>query len=97
MTLQEAAQAALDVQNACNTSGVVHTFVQAMSALLVEANRIGGGTYWANQHPIAKLFVFKLADLAGMHGCTAGNSLPYVLAIADGKDKLPDGTPVHSF
>jgi len=64
MTLQQAAQQALDCQNACNLSGVLRSFDRiVMDVLWEEARRIGEGTEWVNSHPICTLFLDKLADL----------------------------------
>lgn len=64
MTLQQAAQQALDVQNACNLSGVVHALERVVQDVLwPEARSQGKGTDWVNQHPIVTLFLDKLASL----------------------------------
>jgi DTW domain-containing protein YfiP len=64
MTLQEAAQTALEVQNACNLSGVLASFHHVViDALWPEARRLNKGTEWVNQHPICTLFLDKLSDL----------------------------------
>src|SRR5262249_1250007 len=63
MTIEQAAQAALDVQDACNLSGVVITFAEAMRALC-ESPEIEG-TRARNRHPIAVLFANKVADMTG--------------------------------
>ena len=66
MTIQQAAQQALDVQNACNLSGVLRTFNEVVSEVLwPESRRNGGGTRFVNLHPIATLFLYKLAALNG--------------------------------
>jgi hypothetical protein len=66
MTLAQAAQQALDVQNARNLSGVLLTFNQVVSEVLwPESRRNGGGTRFVNLHPIATLFLYKLASLNG--------------------------------
>jgi len=66
MTLQEAAQQALDVQDACNLSGVLHSLDQIVSQILwPEARRIGKGTDWVNRHAIVSAFLYKLMDLNG--------------------------------
>ena len=76
MTIKEAAQMALDVQNACNLSGVVYSFAKVMQAICDEANRQSGrGTEWKNRHPIVILFLDKLADLARC--CDRGDSLTF--------------------
>jgi hypothetical protein len=63
-TMQQLAQLALDVQDACNLSGVVRSFAQVTEDLWVEARRQGFATDWVNQHPVSKLFADKIADLA---------------------------------
>jgi hypothetical protein len=63
MTYKAIAQQALDVQDACNLSGVVHAFSRAMTELWDEAHRTGQGTEWVNTHPIVTLFIDKLASL----------------------------------
>ena len=65
MTIREAAELALVVQDACNLSGVAHGFSRVLTeALWPEANRLGLGTEYVNQHPVSQLFADKLADLA---------------------------------
>ena len=60
MTMKEAAQKTLDVQGACNLSGVAHSFVEIMLFL---GNL---GIAYRETHPIAKLWVDKMASLAGI-------------------------------
>jgi len=57
---------AIEVQNACNLSGVALSFAQVMCHINEEAQACGQGTDWKNRHPIVRLWVDKLADLAGM-------------------------------
>lgn len=57
--LQLAAGHALDVQFACNLSGVVHSFSRVMSSLC----KIKPDTDWRNRHPIAVLFATQIASL----------------------------------
>jgi|SRR5690348_1439812 len=66
MNLQEAAQAALDVQDACNLSGVARSFAEVMQALSSHAWEHKLGTAWKNEHPVARLFISKMADLCGL-------------------------------
>jgi len=54
---------AYQVQDACNLSGVVHSFAAMMSKILDESRARHKGTDWANQHPIAVLFADKIASL----------------------------------
>jgi hypothetical protein len=64
MNLQQAAQQALDCQDACNLSGVLHSLDRIVTEVLwPESDRIGCSTDWINQHPIVTLFLDKLASL----------------------------------
>jgi hypothetical protein len=60
-TISQLAQDALDVQNACNLSGVVHGFSRAMSDLC----QLVSGTDARNNHPICILWADKIAHLTG--------------------------------
>lgn len=64
MDMKEAAQTALDVQDACNLSGVLRSFQEIVSEVIwPEAQRLGKGTEWVNQHCVCALFLAKLCDL----------------------------------
>ena len=65
MTYQEAAKAAIDIQNACNMGGVARTFHEAVQAVWDEAHRRQEGTDWVNQHPLIRMFIDKMNDLSG--------------------------------
>ncbi len=68
MTIKQAAQTALDCQDACNLSGVVSSFKAIVHEVLwPEARRLNQGTDWVNKHPIVTLFLDKLDDLNGRH------------------------------
>jgi hypothetical protein len=54
-------QCALDVQDACNLSGVAFAFARFMQKLCDE----GMDTDERNTHPIAQLWVDKMAHLTG--------------------------------
>lgn len=66
MTIQDAAKSAVLIQDACNLSGVVFEFARCMQAICDEAQRLGKGTQWKNQHPIVTAFLLKLSDLNGV-------------------------------
>ena len=67
MTEQEAAQRAIDVQDAVNLSGAVVRFREVVvDALWPAAAQRQEGTSWVNQHPVAVLFATKVAALAGV-------------------------------
>lgn len=63
LTEAELCQQALDVQDACNLSGVVHAYSNAMSALWVLADEKKWGTSDINTHPVAILYADKCAHL----------------------------------
>jgi len=66
MTIQQAAQTALDCQDACNLSGVLASFKEIVHEVIwPEARRLGKGTEFVNTHPIVVLFLSKLVDLNG--------------------------------
>jgi hypothetical protein len=65
LLLKHAAQTALDIQDACNLSGLVYSFSSCMDDIC-EASRVHGhGTSWKNKHPIVTLFLLKMAELNG--------------------------------
>lgn len=64
-TMSELAREALDVQNACNLSGVVHSFSRAITRLRALLDADGkGGTTAVNGHPICVVWADKIASLA---------------------------------
>jgi hypothetical protein len=66
MTIHEAAQRALEVQNGCNLSGIVRALDETLRDVIWPAARADGkGTQWVNQHPIVTLYLDKLCDLNG--------------------------------
>ena len=56
---------AVRAQNACNLSGVVHSFSRDVSRLWKLAKERGEGTAWVNKHLVCRLYADKLLDLAG--------------------------------
>ncbi len=73
-TMKELAQSALDVQDACNLSGVVHMFSSVMTDL--RANNPDMGTDDLNHHPISVMFSSKVASLSGCESAS-GFSVAY--------------------
>lgn len=64
-TMQQLAQEALDVQDACNLSGVVLGFGRSITELRQHLTGTPGFcTDALNQHPICKLWASKIADLS---------------------------------
>ncbi len=60
------ARTAIDVQDACNPSGLIHALARAVTELHDHPNY--SGTAWIRYHPIVLMFVEKLHDLAGRPG-----------------------------
>lgn len=67
-TIQDLAKEALQVQDACNLSGVVHGFSRAVTELREILRATGGdlSTAAVNQHPICCLWASKIHALARM-------------------------------
>jgi hypothetical protein len=61
-TLKQLAQEALDVQDASNLSGIVHSFSRAISRL--RELMPTASTRDINRHPICLLWIDKLVDLS---------------------------------
>jgi len=68
-TWRELAVQALNVQDACNLSGVVHGFARTIGDVraLLEAEG-KGGTDAVNNHPVCRLWADKVASLTGTQG-----------------------------
>ena len=64
-TVRELAREAIQVQDACNLSGVAHSFAKAMSDLGEHTN----GTDERNRHPIVRVYLDKMCDLTGVGIC----------------------------
>lgn len=61
-TLKELAQESLDCQNACNLCGLAQSFARAMRDLGDHTK----GTDERNQHPITRVWLDKMNQLAGI-------------------------------
>ena len=85
MTIQEASQKALDIQDACNLGGVVLAFHDVIEAVWDEANRQKKGTDWVNRHPICVLFADKIEQLTGKTNTTTNDAYRLVIAMARGE------------
>lgn len=68
-TMEELAKEALDVQDACNLSGVIHAWSRSITNLRELLFQARGqrmpDTDAVNTHPINKLFADKVAHLTG--------------------------------
>jgi hypothetical protein len=63
-------QDALAAQSACNLSGVVFSFCEAMKAICEEDHKIGGGTDWKNHHAICRLYAEQIMWLTSARDYT---------------------------
>jgi hypothetical protein len=61
--LKREAQRAIDVLDACNLSGVVHSFSEVTRHLWDHARAEGKGTDFVNRHPIAVMYATKIGEL----------------------------------
>lgn len=63
-TIQELAKQAIDIQGACNLSGVVHSFSRVLTDLREIARAEGWeSTDKINEHPIAQMYASKIESL----------------------------------
>ena len=70
-TIKDLAKDALTVSNACNLSGVVHSFSSAMTRLReIYPNE---GTAFYNEHPVAVLYSQAIGNITGSESFTAFN------------------------
>lgn len=73
-TWKELAQRALDIQNACNLSGIVLAFADDIKDVRALLNRDGkGDTTNINKHPVAILYSTQIAYLTGTSGIGCEN------------------------
>ncbi len=56
---------AINVQDACNLSGVVRSWAKVMSKIWDEAHAQSAGTQFVNEHPINVMYASKVASLTG--------------------------------
>jgi len=56
---------AIACQDACNLSGVVHSFSRAITELWTIARKQEKGTDFVNHHRISRLYADKIKSLAG--------------------------------
>lgn len=74
-TIKELAKEALDVQDACNLSAVVHTFSKVVTELRELMRDVGTfSTDNFNRHPIIIMYSSKIASLCGSENATEFSS-----------------------
>jgi hypothetical protein len=93
LTLQQAARVAIDMQNACNLSGLVHDFPNLLRPVWNEAHRLNKGTDYVNTHPIIVMVISKLCDLTRY---TYGNEQDNFGKAYEACKALADPTPESS-
>ncbi len=71
---------AILVQDACNLSGIVLSFVSVLKKIRAEPGCTG--TEWINQHPISVMYADKIRSLTG-----AGDSFSFSCAYDICKEK----------
>lgn len=59
---------ALNIQDACNLSGVVRSWARVMERIWDEAHAKGKGTEFVNRHEINVLYASKVASLTNAGG-----------------------------
>jgi len=82
-SLRELAQEAVAIQNACNACGLAGGLQRALSDLYGHAREQGHGTKWVNEHHITRLWVDKLASLAGLSTDLCSDSYHWCLDLID--------------
>jgi len=78
---------ALVIQDACNLSGVVHSFSRMMNKIWEEAHKTQKSTDWVNHHPIAVLFAEKCAHLATGLNIVGNSAVDKAWSICEEKSK----------
>lgn len=65
-TMKDMCKEAIDIQDACNLSGVVHAFSRTITELrALLSQEEGFSTSKLNQHPVCVLYSSKIASLTG--------------------------------
>ncbi len=96
--LAHAADETREVQDACNTSGVVLSFGRHMQTIYEAARVLNKGTDWRNEHPICYLFAYKVLALAHTEPLDQFRQYAWAeteceriaLAVANDPDTVPD-------
>ena len=81
---QDLWQEAVDIQNACNLSGLIHSLPAVADAVWAEAREQGEGTAYVNSHPVLRLWLDKMCDLAGLTVESGPVMEAYATALAHG-------------
>lgn len=71
--LRSLAREALGVQNACNPSGVLRSWMRAMTTL--QSLSSNSGTTWLRQHPVMVAYADKMASLHGVQSLSSDSAV----------------------
>lgn len=88
-SLQELGQEVMEIMNAVNGTAVSWAMHRAMIDLLAHARARGLGTDWVNGHPVTRLYIDKLASLAGVTTEVRIQDYHWCQELAEGRD--PEG------
>ncbi len=77
---------ALQVQDACNLSGVVHSFSKDIIRVREELG-VGCGTEEVNKHPVCILYATQIAHLVGFIGTASMEQYQHAHEACEGKVK----------
>ncbi|OHD23790.1 MAG: hypothetical protein A2Y38_17010 [Spirochaetes bacterium GWB1_59_5] len=72
-TIRELAREALQVQSACNPSGVLRSWMRAMTTL--QSLSSNSGTTWLRQHPVMVAYADKMASLCGVQSLSSDSAI----------------------
>lgn len=84
---------AIQVQDACNLSGVVKSWAEAMDAIWAEARAQGKGTDYVNTHPVNVLYADKVYSLTG-YGREFGAAYKTAQEKAQSEPRIPNAESI---
>jgi len=94
-TLTDLAREALQVQDACNLSGVVHGFSRAITRLREALPN--AGTDEINTHPVSVLWADKIAHLTDTQAVTGHSLINAAYKWAHDRTRPPSKDAVNAF
>ena len=90
-TLKELAQESIDIQNACNLSGILHSAAEAIIEL--HALMPAASTSEINTHPIMRAWVSKICDMTGNYtGAYPADELRLIMEAPDSDEDVRRST-----
>ncbi len=76
---------AINVQDACNLSGVVQSWAKMVAKVWDEARAQNAGTQFVNEHPINVMYASKVSSLTG-----AGDSFQFFTAYEACQERIKE-------